>query len=81
MPRAQLAAENLFLRRQLALYQERHVKPRRPDPSTRVVLVLLSHLLEWRSLLTVVQREHSRVIAKPILGGLHHEYCLAQEAA
>jgi hypothetical protein len=26
---AQLAAENLFLRKQLALYQERHVKPRR----------------------------------------------------
>ena len=27
--RAQLAAENLFLRKQLALYQERKVKPRR----------------------------------------------------
>ena len=54
-PRAQLAAENLFLRKQLALYQERHVKPRRPDPATRVVLVLLSRLLDWRALLTVVQ--------------------------
>jgi putative transposase len=54
-PRAQLAAENLFLRKQLALYQERRVKPRRPDPATRVILVLLSRLLEWRSLLTVVQ--------------------------
>ena len=31
--------------RQLALYQERHVKPRRPDPATRVILVLLSRLL------------------------------------
>ena len=49
-PRAQLAAENLFLRKQLALYQERRVKPRRPDPATRVVLVLLSHLLDWRAL-------------------------------
>ena len=28
--RSQLAAENLFLRKQLALYQERRVKPRRP---------------------------------------------------
>ena len=28
---AQLAAENLFLRKQLALYQERRVKPKRPD--------------------------------------------------
>jgi hypothetical protein len=27
--RAQLAAENLFLRKQLALYMERRVKPRR----------------------------------------------------
>ena len=53
--RTQLAAENLFLRKQLALYQERGVKPRRPDPATRVVLVLLSRLLDWRALLTVVQ--------------------------
>src|SRR6266700_8329760 len=28
-PSAALVAENLFLRKQLALYQERHVKPRR----------------------------------------------------
>ena len=53
--RAQLAAENLFLRKQLALYQERHVKPMRPDPATRVVLVLLSRWLDWRSMLTVVR--------------------------
>ena len=39
--RAQLAAENLFLRKQVALYQERRTKPRRPDPATRVTLVLL----------------------------------------
>src|SRR6202171_6121908 len=52
--RAQLAAENLFLRKQLALYQERHTKPRRPDPATRVALVLLARLLDWRSILTVV---------------------------
>ena len=53
--RSQLAAENLFLRKQLALYQERCVKPRRPDPATRVVLVLLSRLLDGRALLSVVQ--------------------------
>ena len=52
--RSQLAAENLFLRKQLALYQERRVKPRRPEPATRIVLVLLSRLLDWRAL-TVVQ--------------------------
>jgi hypothetical protein len=53
--RAQLAAENLFLRKQVTLYQERRTKPRRPDPATRVTLVLLSRWLDWRSLLTVVQ--------------------------
>jgi hypothetical protein len=53
--RSQLPAENLFLRKQLALYQERRVKSRRPDPATRVVLALLSRLLDWRALLTVVQ--------------------------
>jgi hypothetical protein len=46
---------NLFLRKQLALYQERRIKPRRPDPATRVALVLLSRRLDWRSMLTVVQ--------------------------
>jgi hypothetical protein len=50
-----LAAENLFLRKQLALYQKRRTKPRRPDPATRVALVLLSRCLDWRSMLTVVQ--------------------------
>lgn len=53
--RAGLAAENLFLRKQLAVYQERRTKPRRPDPATRVALVLLSRWLDWRSMLTVVQ--------------------------
>ena len=52
--RGHLAAENLFLRKQLALYQERHTKPRRPDPATRVALVVLSRWLDWRSMLTVV---------------------------
>jgi putative transposase len=53
--RAHLAAENLFLRKQLALFQERRTKPRRPDPATRVALVLLSRWLDWRSMLTVVK--------------------------
>ena len=34
-PRAALVAENLFLRKQLALFQERKVRPRRADASTR----------------------------------------------
>jgi putative transposase len=42
-----IAAENLFLRRQLAMYVERGVKPRRPDVATRFSLALLSKLFDW----------------------------------
>jgi hypothetical protein len=53
--RSQLVAENLFLRKQLALYRERRVKPRRADDATRIALVLLSQLIDWRAVLMVVQ--------------------------
>jgi putative transposase len=53
-PRARLVAENLFLRKQLALYVERKTRPRRADNATRIVLVALSRLIEWRRVLTVV---------------------------
>jgi putative transposase len=53
--RTQLAAENLFLRKQLALYIERQVKPRRADDATRVTLVALSGLVDWRRLLVIVK--------------------------
>jgi len=49
--RAQLVAENLFLRKQLALCQERLTKPRRSDPATRVALVVLSRWVDWRAVL------------------------------
>ncbi len=50
-----LAAENLFLRKQLALYLERQVKPRRAKDATRLTLVLLSKLFAWREALTIVK--------------------------
>ena len=53
--RAQLAAENLFLRKQLACYVERKVRPRRADNASRVALVLLSRFVAWRELLTIVR--------------------------
>ena len=53
--RSQLAAENLFLRKQLALYRERQVKPCRADDATRITLVMLSHLIDWRAVLTIVK--------------------------
>src|SRR5262245_29574462 len=54
-PRAQLVAENLFLREQLALYVERTVCPKRADNATRLTLAGLSCLIEWRALLLVVK--------------------------
>ena len=41
-PHGAVAAENLFLRKQLAMFQERKLKPRRPDTPFQVALVLLS---------------------------------------
>src|SRR6202142_3548877 len=52
-----LAAEILMLRRQLALYVERGVKPRRIDFATRVTLTLLSRFFNWRDALVVVRPE------------------------
>ena len=54
-PQSTLAAENLFLRKQLAIFQERKAKPRRPDTPIRIALVLLSRLFNWRDALVVVQ--------------------------
>src|SRR5258708_39921173 len=53
--RSSLAAENLFLRKQLAFYQERKVKPRRADNPTRLTLVLLSRWFNLRDALIVVR--------------------------
>jgi putative transposase len=51
---AALKAENLFLRKQLALYVERKTKPRRASDATRLTLVLLSRLFAWqRALINV----------------------------
>lgn len=47
-PAPTLAAENLFLRKQLAQYQERHVKPRRANDATRMALIWLSRFFDWR---------------------------------
>jgi putative transposase len=54
-PALALAAENLFLRKQLAQYQERHVKPRRANDATRIALVWLSQFFDWRRALVMVQ--------------------------
>ncbi len=50
-----LAAENLFLRKQLALYVERQKKPRRATDSIRFTLAQLSGFFDWRDALTIVK--------------------------
>ncbi len=53
-PSPALAAELLFLRKQHALFQERHVTPRRATHATRVALAWLSRWFDWRHALRVV---------------------------
>ena len=53
--RRALPAENLFLRKQLALYLERQMKPHRADDAIQITLVALSRFVEWRRLLTIVK--------------------------
>src|SRR4029450_3512853 len=54
-PSPMLAADILFLRQQLALYQERRMKPQRATAATRCALVWLGRWFAWRQALVVVQ--------------------------
>ena len=56
-PRRSVESANLFLRRQIALYRERVVKPRRADAATRASLAVLSRLFDWHGALVVVRPE------------------------
>ncbi len=64
-----LAAENLFLRKQLALYQERQIKPGRATHGTRLTLVWLARWFDWRQALPIVQ-------PKTFIGWHHQGFCL-----
>jgi hypothetical protein len=54
--RAALVAENLFLRKQLALFQERKTKPPKITPA-RLALIALARFFDWREALIVNQPE------------------------
>ena len=54
-PSPTLAAANPFLRKQLALYQERQIKPRRSMQATRMALAWLARWFDWRHALVLVQ--------------------------
>ncbi len=53
--RSALAAENLFLRKQLTFFVEREQTPRRTDNATRFTMATLSRLFDWRDALVVVK--------------------------
>lgn len=53
--RAALAAENLFLRKQLALFEERKAQPHRATDAIRFVMSALGRLFDWRGALRVVK--------------------------
>ena len=53
--RAALAAENLFLRKQLALFEERKAQPHRANDAVRFVMSALGRLFDWRNALRVVK--------------------------
>ena len=55
--RSALIAENLFLRKQLAFYQEREIEPRRLTHAARICLVVWSRLFHWREALVIVKPE------------------------
>lgn len=55
--RTALIAENLFLRKQLALFRERQLKPRRATPALRLTLIALSRFFNWREALVIVKPE------------------------
>ena len=59
--RAVLAAENLFLRKQLAFYQEHQIRPRRLTATARFRLLFWSRFCErfcdWRNALVIVKPE------------------------
>ena len=54
-PPAEIHAKNLVLRKQLARYIERGVKPRRIYPATRISLALLTRMFDWHNAIVIVR--------------------------
>jgi hypothetical protein len=53
--RAALSAEILFLRKQLAYYQDHRIRPRRLRDASRLCLLFWSRLFDWPAALVVVK--------------------------
>jgi hypothetical protein len=78
-----LAAENLFLRKQLAFYVERKAKPPRLNNAAGIAPVVIPEPSASPAPRSGGHRfSHAhRVMARLILGGLHPEYRLGSVAA
>ena len=66
--RTALSAEVLFLRKQLAFYEERQVQPRRLNDSARVCLVLWSRLCNWKEALVRLARQATPYLQLELTG-------------
>src|SRR6266436_2230097 len=53
--RSAVSAEILFLRKQLAFYQEHQIRPRRLTDSARFSLIFWSRLFDWKEALVIVK--------------------------
>jgi len=75
-----LAAETLFLRKQLALYRRREVQPGRATDATRLVLVLLARS-SCGTPLCIVQARHADPLARQAFRPLWRWRSLSRAAA
>ena len=66
--RSALVAENLFLRKQLAMFQERNARPHDAQDSARWLMGRLSRLFDWRDALAVV-KPHTLIRWGPVSRG------------
>ena len=55
--RVSLSSENLFSEKQVALFRERQVKPRRATRTTRLAMLVPSRFFDWRAALVIVKPE------------------------
>jgi hypothetical protein len=79
--RAELSAEVLFLRKQLAFYQEHQVQPRKLADAERFSLVLWSHLFDWRTALMIPQtRDLNRLASQGVQTVLAVEVAVGKAA-
>jgi len=82
--RAALAAENLFLRKQLALFEERKAQPHRATDAERFVMSTLGTLFDWPHALHVVKPDTFHPVASerisPVLAVEVHTAGPAQTA-